>query len=319
MEQTTKDGTNYAITAEDIYVRYPVGRKGEKLVLNDIDLRIRLGEFVTMMGPSGCGKSTFLKLILGSERATSGQILIDGEDLDGVNRHRGIVFQRYSLNTSLTVLGNIMFGLLSERFNLIQGYFAPIINRQQYKEIRAKAFKMIDNIGLTKTDAYKFPYQLSGGMQQRVSIGQTIAMEPKPKVLLMDEPFGALDDDTRKRMQLFMLQLHKDVGITIVFVTHSLEEALFLGTRIVVMSQYYHTDISKDPTKQGSKIVLDKAIPSGKVDSDELKYQPEFTKLMEEVRHNGLDPKNLQSIREFDLSHPDAFRTVLKEEMGGQP
>jgi NitT/TauT family transport system ATP-binding protein len=150
---------------------------------------------------------------------------------------------------------------------------------------------------------------LSGGNQQKAVIGK--ALMTKPKVLLMDEPFGALDDSTRQEMQLFILEQWKATAMTIVFVTHDLEEALFLGTRVLVLSQYYSTD---NPHSAGSKIVKDRQVPGGHPKPTDFKYRPEFCALIEEIRHEGLDPDHRQHITAFDLTHCDAFRTVAAEE-----
>jgi NitT/TauT family transport system ATP-binding protein len=306
------DGVQYAIGAKDVYVRYPVRGGGTKLVLNDVDLRVRPGEFVTIVGPSGCGKSTLLKLILGSEQPTGGTVLIDGEVAEGVDRNRGIVFQGYLLFKHLTVLENIMFGLELEQCGALRRRIGRILKTKRYRRFREEALMYLDRIGFTLADGAKYPRQLSGGMQQRVAIAQALIM--KPKVLLMDEPFGALDDDTRRKMQLFALEQWEKSGTTIFFVTHSIEEALFVGSRLIALSQFYSSDKDRDAKVHGAKIVLDVAVPAAKSTSDDLKYKPEFTELMRRVRHDALDPENLQHIGTFELSHPDSFRTVRKEE-----
>ena len=148
--------------------------------------------------------------------------------------------------------------------------------------------------------AEKYPHELSGGMRQRVAIAQAAIM--KPEILLMDEPFGALDDATRQEMQSFLLELWEESRMTIFFVTHDLEEALFLGTRIVVLSQYY---VAADGV-EGAKIVTDKEVPGGHPKPHDFKYTPEFNDLLAQVRRDGLDPEVRQTIDEFDLSHRDA-------------
>lgn len=300
------------ILIEDVYKDYPNPNGGTKRVLNDIDLKVSSGEFVTVVGPTGCGKSTLLRLILGQEKPTSGRVTIDGKEVKGPDRDKGIVYQRYSLFPHRTVLENISFGLELEGFNLFNRTLAhvPAVGRAFYgrrlKSYEEVAMGYLNRIGLVPADATKYPFQLSGGMRQRVAIAQALIMQPK--ILLMDEPFGALDDTTRQAMQLFLIEKWKETGKTIFFVTHDLEEAIFLGTRIVVISQHYFSDTNSE----GAKIVLDKAIPVSH--SVDFKYTPEFSALIKQIREDGLDADNKQHIKEFDLSHPDSFRTISPEE-----
>jgi NitT/TauT family transport system ATP-binding protein len=304
------NSNTYLIHLEDVYQRYPSHSSGHiKTVLNDIDLRVREGEFVTVVGPTGCGNSTLLRVILGSEQAASAKkVLIDDKQISHPDRDRGIVFQRYSLFPHLTVLDNVIFGLELEQFTLFERYYRPLYYRKKRKEFKEKGLEYLTRVGLAE-DSNKYPFQLSGGMRQRVAIAQALIM--RPKVLLMDEPFGALDDSTRQVMQLFILEQWSELKMTVFFVTHDLEEALFLGTRILVLSQYYSTD---DERTEGSKIVTDKAIAGGHPKPTNFKYTPEFRQLLEQVRRDGLDPNHRQHMSEFDLSHQDAFRTVNDDE-----
>lgn len=303
------DSENYLIYLEDVYQKYP-GKAGRvKTVLNDIDLKVRESEFVTLVGPTGCGKSTLLKLILGSEQPVSAsKVVVDHMSIVHPDRHRGIVFQRYSLFPHLTVLENVIFGLELEKFTLLERYYKPFHYRKKRRAFKEEALEYLTRVGLAE-DSNKYPFQLSGGMRQRVAIAQALIM--RPMVLLMDEPFGALDDSTRQVMQLFILEQWSKMKMTVFFVTHDLEEALFLGTRIIVLSQYYSTDSEQT---EGAKIVTDKAIPGGHPKPTNFKYTPEFRELLEQIRRDGLDPDHKQHISEFDLSHQDAFRTVNKDE-----
>ena len=294
------------ILLENVYVEYPDNNSGIKRVLNDIDLRVSAGEFVTVVGPTGCGKSTLFRLILGQEKPTRGKVLIDGNQVEKPDRDKGIVFQKYSLFPNRTVLENITFGLEFEGFNILSRPLGNIFYKNRLAEYRKVAMEYLGRIGLDVTDANKKPHQLSGGMRQRVAIARAMIMNPK--VLLMDEPFGALDDATRRTMQSLIIEKWRENKQTILFVTHDLEEALFLGTRIIVLSQYYSTD----SVSTGSKIVLDKAIPFSQ--SHDFKLSPEFATIEQQVRRDGLDPSNRKHVREFDLSHPDSFRTVSQEE-----
>lgn len=297
---------------EDVYKAYP-SEGGMRTILNDVDLHVRKGEFVTLLGPSGCGKSTMLRLILGSEQPTKGRVLIDGKAAPRPNRDRGIVYQKYSLFPHMTVLENVTFGLEVERFGFVSRMVRYPALRRARKEFSEKAFEMLDRMGLG-SDSNKYPHQLSGGMRQRVAIAQAMIMEPK--ILLMDEPFGALDDNTRTDMQLFILEEWERTNMTVFFVTHDLVEALFLGTRLVILSQHYQTALEHN---QGSKIVTDRNIPGGHPKPTSFKNSPELTRMLEDVRRQGLDPNFAQHIHNFDLSHADAYQTVSADEWGADP
>ena len=294
------------VLVEDVYKDYPDPSGGIKRVLGDIDLRISAGEFVTVVGPSGCGKSTLLRLIVGEEKPTSGKVFVDGQIVSGPNRDKGIVYQRYSLFPHKTALENIMFGLELEGFSLLSRPLGGVLFKKRLQAYSKKAVEYMKRVGLDVSDTSKKPHQLSGGMKQRVAIAKAMIMDPK--VLLMDEPFGALDHSTRRAMQSFIIEKWKENKQTILFVTHDLEEAIFLGTRIIVLSQHY----SADSPVNGAKIVLDKSIPFSQ--SHDFKLTPEFAALEQQIRRDGLDPNHKQHVKDFDLSHPDSFRTVTPEE-----
>lgn len=297
---------------EDAHQAYPdQGRM--RTVLNDIDLKVRKGEFVTLLGPSGCGKSTLLRLILGSERPTQGRVLLDGKEIQGPDRDRGIVYQKYSLFPHMTVLQNVIFGLEMENYSMASRWLKRHKFLRHRKASTDRAREILERMSLGK-DLNKYPHQLSGGMKQRVAIAQAMIMEPK--ILLMDEPFGALDDSTRTDMQLFILELWERTQMTVFFVTHDLVEALFLGTRLLVLSQYYTT--ARDHN-EGSKIVTDRGIPGDHPKPTSFKSSPEISQLIEQVRQQGLDPSIARHIHDFDLSHADAYRTVDPEEWGPTP
>jgi NitT/TauT family transport system ATP-binding protein len=202
-------------------------------VLTNINLSIEEGEFVCLLGQTGCGKSTLLKMILGAEVPARGRILIDGVQHNQPDRSRGYVPQKYSLFPDKTVLDNITFGPEVAEFTLLTR-FTPRYRRRR-REMREEAMRYIDRIGLDGRDARKYPHQLSGGMQQRVAIAQ--ALVTCPRILLMDEAFSALDPGTRKDMQRLIRQLWRDTGITVLFVTHNTQEALYLGSRIIVLAK----------------------------------------------------------------------------------
>lgn len=194
--------------------------KSERVeVLKDFDLQVREGEFLSILGPSGCGKSTYLNILAGLAKKTGGTLEIDGMPLQGINRNQGVVFQGYALLPWRSVLDNIAVGLE--------------IRGVSKAERRERAREYLDLVGLTGF-ATRFPHELSGGMRQRVAIARSLVYEPD--VLLMDEPFAALDAQTRESLQDELLRiwdLHKK---TIVFITHSLDEAIFLSDRVAVMT-----------------------------------------------------------------------------------
>ncbi|PTM51789.1 ABC transporter ATP-binding protein [Phreatobacter oligotrophus] len=187
--------------------------------LHDANITIRKGEFVCLIGASGCGKSTLLRIIAGFEQPTSGEALMWGMPIKGPDPTRGMVFQDYALFPWLSVRDNIGFGPAS------RGLAKPVV--------KETVDKFIELVGLTKF-ANAYPHQLSGGMKQRVAIARVLANDAE--IVLMDEPFGALDAMTRERLQDELLDIWQRTGLTVVFVTHSIEEAIFLADRVVVMT-----------------------------------------------------------------------------------
>ena len=183
------------------------------------NLAVEDNDFVTILGPSGCGKSTLLRMVAGLDTPTTGRILLDGKAITGPGADRGMVFQSYTLFPWLTVSENISFGLRERGVSL--------------RERNAIAGEWLEKVGLTSF-ANHFPKQLSGGMQQRTAIARALANSPK--ILLLDEPFGALDNQTRALMQELLLGIWERERKTVIFVTHDIEEAVFLASRVVVMS-----------------------------------------------------------------------------------
>ena len=288
------DASDAALHIEDVYKSY-----GPKLVLENVDLSTREGTFCSVVGPSGCGKSTLFRLVLGEEPPSKGAIYIEGEPVAGPGTDRGIVYQRYSLFPHLTVLDNVALG---------RNLRTPLGERWRSRgQIRDEAMVYLERVRLAE-HAAKHPHELSGGMQQRVAIAQ--ALITRPKLLMMDEPFGALDPETREAMQLFILELWEEQRMTIFFVTHDMEEAVFLGTRVLVLSQHYTDDRGDDPSvKRGSRIVADYELPSG-ASSTKAKTSPEFLDLTQEIRRIGFSPEHLRHVAEFNLRHPDSFQTL---------
>jgi NitT/TauT family transport system ATP-binding protein len=278
-----------------------------RVILNDISLRIRKGEFVTLVGPTGCGKSTLLRMVLGSEKPSQGLAAMEENLIKRPDRRRGIVFQKYSLFDFMNVQDNVMFGLELEQFNLADNYLRkifPFLYRKKVKKFQEEANHFLEKVGL-REHAYKYPHQLSGGQRQRVAIAQAMIM--KPQILLMDEPLGALDVGTREAMQIFIQELWGQTEQTILFITHDLEEAIFMGTRLIVLSQYY-----KNGGSNGSKIVQDIKIPWPQPRPTTIKHTQQFNEIMEGIRHAGLDPAHLHDITEFNIQHEDALCSVRK-------
>lgn len=192
--------------------------KGEITALTGIDLTVHRREFLTVIGPSGCGKSTLARIIAGLEPSSGGEILCDGKPITGPDRDCGMVFQGYTLFPWLTVVRNVMFGLT--------------IGGMTRSQAESEARQWLDVVGLERfADAY--PHQLSGGMKQRVAIARALAN--RPKVLLMDEPFGALDAQTRAQLQAHLRQIWMNVNLTVIFITHDLDEAISLADRVLVL------------------------------------------------------------------------------------
>jgi len=214
-----------ALSVRDVWVEY-----GDQIVLERINLEIAAGAFVSVVGPSGAGKSTFLRLILGQERPTRGTILIDGTPLPPEpGPDRGVVFQRYSVFPHLTVLGNVLIGYEFEGSAVLAR-----LSGASRRDAIAKSERLLEEVGLI-AHRDKFPSALSGGMQQRLAIAQALAR--RPRVLLLDEPFGALDPGTRAQMHALIRPLWREHKMTIVMVTHDLKEAFGLGTRLIALDK----------------------------------------------------------------------------------
>jgi NitT/TauT family transport system ATP-binding protein len=193
-------------------------KDGAHVAFQPMSLDVHRREFICIIGPSGCGKSTFIRIVAGLEDSSGGQILIDGQPVSGPGPDRGMVFQGYTLFPWRTVRQNVMFGLE--------------MRGKENSVADVEARQWLDMVGLGKFEG-SYPHELSGGMKQRVAIARALANEPR--ILLMDEPFGALDALTRCKMQTYLLQIWKKVEVTILFITHDLEEACFLADRIIVM------------------------------------------------------------------------------------
>jgi ABC-type nitrate/sulfonate/bicarbonate transport system ATPase subunit len=206
------------LIVEGVSKRFGAGADAVQ-ALEPIDIAVRAGEFLAIVGPSGCGKSTLLNIVAGFEAPSSGRATLDGKTITAPGPERGVVFQQGALFTWMTVQDNVAFG--------------PRALGRSVAEARDIARKYVELVGLTGF-AMRYPYELSGGMQQRVGIARSLANEPE--VLLMDEPFAALDQQTRELLQEEIRAIWRRTGKTILWITHSIEEALFLATHIVVMT-----------------------------------------------------------------------------------
>jgi NitT/TauT family transport system ATP-binding protein len=253
--------------------RYHV-RGGHQVIFEDLDLTIAGHQFVSLVGASGCGKSTLLRLVLGSEQPWKGTLRSGGEPITHPDRKRGIVFQKYSLFPHRTVLENVMFGLELSNTYVAQKWLTwPWYRSRQHRRFRDEAMAQLRQVKL-HDHADKYPHQLSGGMQQRAAIAQALIM--KPRILLMDEPFGALDADTRESLQRAIVRAFHDHETTVVFVTHDLEEALYVGNRLLVLAR------DPDQPIAGSRIVIDQAIAQGAPIGS-----PQTQELLAHVRRTG--------------------------------
>ncbi len=227
---------------------------GSTLALQATDLDVTENDFITILGPSGCGKSTLLRIVAGLDRQTAGEALLDGRHITGPGADRGMVFQSYTLFPWLTVRDNVCFGLRergmarAQQLEVADGYLAKV--------------------GLRGFENH-FPKQLSGGMQQRTALARALAN--KPRMLLMDEPFGALDHQTRELMQELLLGIWEAERTTVLFVTHDIDEAVFMGTRVMVMSA------------RPGRIKLDREVPLPHPRHYAMKTTPAFSALKAEL------------------------------------
>ena len=199
---------------------------GEKRIIDDLDLQIEKGEFVTMIGSSGCGKTTLLKMVNGLIEPTSGEVFVMGNNI----RHENKVMLRR--NIGYAIQGSVLFPHMTVEQNI--SYVPNLLNKRDKKRTAAAVGKWMEIVGLDEEIKSRYPAELSGGQQQRVGIARALAASPE--ILLMDEPFGAVDEITRKQLQKEMKEIHQKSGITVLFVTHDIDEALSLGTKVLAMN-----------------------------------------------------------------------------------
>jgi len=260
------------IGIQEVVVEYGQPGKPPKRILNGVSLDILAGEFISIVGQTGCGKSTLLRLVLAEEMPTTGQVLVEGSPRKQPDRRCGYVPQKYSLFPDRTVLQNITFGLEVTEIGIF-GSFSPA-KRVRRHEFQSQAIGYLRRMGLRESDASKYPHQLSGGMQQRVAIAQALIM--RPKILLMDEAFSALDPGTRAGMQRLIKDLWRETGTTILFVTHNPREAVTLATRVIALGR-------RGGDEEGANIVLNLSVP----DSDDEQQIAGMIRRVEETTFPG--------------------------------
>ena len=224
------------------------------VIFEEINLEVAPHSFVSIVGQSGCGKSTFLRILLSMETASNGVILVEGEHLpEEPTPDRGVVFQRYSVFPHLTALQNVMLGP-----ELQNGGLAPWLGGAKQRARKDEAMAFLEAVGLSHA-AHQFPAALSGGMQQRLALAQ--ALITRPRLLLLDEPFSALDPDTRKEIHTLLRGLWAETRMTVFMVTHDLDEAYALGTRVITFGK--PDVIPPERTAVGSRIISDEEVRNG--------------------------------------------------------
>jgi len=243
------------IAIRDVQISYPSRRGGDDFIaVENIDLEVAEGEFVTIVGPSGCGKSTLLLAVDGLVHPSRGEISVKGRTVTGPGQDRAMVFQEFGLLPWRTVLGNVQFGME--------------LAKEDRKGSEARARELIELVGLKGFENHH-PHELSGGMRQRVGIARALAV--RPDVLLMDEPFGALDAQTREIMAGELLNIWNVERKTVLFVTHGIDEAVYLADRVIVMS------------KSPGRIIADITVDLPRPRTNEVRASPEYIRLREEV------------------------------------
>lgn len=254
-------------------------RYGDTVVLEDLNKTVERGEFITIVGASGCGKTTFLKMLLGTESPSEGAIVLDGVPLVAEpSEERGIVFQRYSVFPHMTALENVMLSLEFEQSPLLARLFGGA-----RKKARQTAKDMLEAVGLEHA-LNKYPHELSGGMQQRLAIAQSLIKQPR--ILLLDEPFGALDPGIRKDMHELVLKLWRELNLTVFMITHDIQEGFYLGTRLWVFDKERIDPHA--PEAYGAKITYD--LPVEQTDDALLQRIDESlnqTEQKKETLHHG--------------------------------
>lgn len=251
------------LNLKNVWVEY-----GDKIVLERISLDIAEGSFVSIIGPSGAGKSSLLRVILGQEQPTRGAISLDDAPLPAeCGPDRGVVFQRYSVFPHLTVLGNTLLGL-----ECAQAPFTARLFGSKRRAAMGEAEAMLASVGLADS-LNLYPAQMSGGMQQRLAIAQ--ALIKRPRILLLDEPFGALDPGIRSDMHTLITRLWREYALTIIMVTHDIKEAFSLGTRVLTLDKRRHDPHA--PHRYGAGVIYDLALRKGASTEAAPENEPSIT------------------------------------------
>ena len=275
---------------------------GSNKVLFDIDLRVKRGQFMALVGPSGCGKSTLLRAIVGTHLPRRGQVLAHADTgiglvpIEGPGRDRGIVYQHYSLFPFLTARENVAVGLTLDQTSIPFRTFRYFKWRKLRKQHLDEADEFLASVKMT--DARNlYPHEMSGGMRQRVAIAQTLIM--KPEIILLDEPFGALDEATREELQVMLLELYAEnraalarnekPPYTLIIVTHELVEAIYVGDRLVGLSQYWNWKDAGHEDPPGATIIYDK--PSPVFAPNDVRNFESFVQQRNEVRSIVFNPE----------------------------
>lgn len=304
------------LDVQDVYQWF-----GENKVLHDVDLKVAQGQFLAVVGGSGCGKSTLLKAVLGTDPPKRGSIVTDGYKVEGPNRHVGIVYQRYGLYRFLTAEANVAFGLMLDQTTPLERWCMPWKWLPLRRKHLAEARELLTKLKLEKALS-QYPSQLSGGMQQRVAIAQSLIM--RPKILLLDEPFGALDEATREKLQKMLLNLYlenleakkngDEPPWTVIFVTHELNEAFYMSDRVIGLSRNWCEE-TKDGRRLlgqnlGATKVWDKCSPI--YHPDEPRDFDKFYHMKEELKDIVLNDKRDPIERNENVS----FWTDLESGVG---
>lgn len=285
-------------------------RYGNHRILHDINLKIPRGSFCALVGPSGCGKTTLLNAIVGTDPPSEGQILAAGKPVRQASPDIGIVYQHYSLYPHLTALANVSFGPIMRATTTPQRIINIWRSRELYQPFEDDAKRLLKRVGL-EASMDRWPREMSGGMKQRVAIARALVMHPK--VLLLDEPFGALDEATRESLQNLLLTLYQDnlkaqsegkePRYTVLIVTHELNEAIYVSDRIIGLSQFH-----KDGEKMGATVCYDKVSPVFNPDDPRDFNSTEFVAMRQDIRSCVFDPKNCGDKSSNQTFWPDYFR-----------
>jgi NitT/TauT family transport system ATP-binding protein len=271
---------------------------GPNKVLNRVNFRMEAGQIAALVGPSGCGKSTLLRAILGTHLPRAGEVLAMGRPVLGPSRDVGIVYQHYSLYDFLTARQNVAFGLMLDQTTMLDRAMGFVRWWKLRREHLESADELLEKVGLAAA-AHRYPREMSGGMRQRVAIAQALIM--KPRVLLLDEPFGALDEATREELQLMLLQLYQEnlqaratgqlPPHTILIVTHELNEAIYVSDRVLGLSQYHADGVN------GATIVYDEPAPV--FHPKDVRDYAQFDAQKNDIRCRVFDPETIAQHQEL--------------------